>query len=87
MKKLIEKFRFLLVSLLIGNSKERGIERFFQNSASYWISKYQAFAKDGTELQKYAAKEIDKYKKERNEYQDKYLNLENKYNILTQSLK
>ncbi len=82
MKSLLKKVKFTLVGLLIGDSEQRGLEKFFQNSTFYWIKRYQAFVKDGTELQKYCDAELKKYKRERDEIQDKYLELKQEYTLI-----
>jgi|GEM_PF-5308193 len=87
MKSLLKKVKFKLVCLLIDNSEQRGLEKFFQNSTFYWIKRYQAFEKDGTELQKYCAQELGKYKKERDEVQDKYFEIMQDYNKLMNTMK
>lgn len=87
MESLLQKIRFKLVCLLVGSTEIRSLEKFFQNSANYWIKRYKFFEKDGSELQKYAAEEIRKYKNEAKRYQEKYLTVENKYNQLKQSIK
>jgi len=82
MKNLLEIVRFKLVCLLINDSSSKGVENFFKNRADYWLIRYKAFVKDGNDLQKYCDEELGKYKKERDEAQDKYLELQQEHNML-----
>lgn len=82
MKNLLKKVRFKLVSLLIQDESDRGVENFYKNSAKYWCKKYENFIKGGDTMVKYYDSEIKRLKKERNEIENKFIELESKYKMM-----
>jgi len=57
---------------------------FFKKRADYFVQYVEALRTGGDELQKFAIAMIDNLKAERNKYQDKYFELQQKYNSMKQ---
>jgi len=59
---------------------------FFQNRSNYFITYIKAMRVGGSELQRFTSELIDKALSDRNKAENKYMNLEQKYNTLKNSI-